>query len=78
MNKINIQLSNILKKTFPGTKITKKKNPKAGDFQQWDSLGHLNFLLAVEKFFKIKFTMEQMIGLKGFHEISKAIKKKKN
>ena len=54
MNKINNQLEKILKKTFPTVKISKKKNPKAGDFEQWDSLGHLNFLLAVENSFKIK------------------------
>ena len=38
MNKINNQLEKILKKTFSTVKISKKKNPKAGDFEQWDSI----------------------------------------
>ena len=76
MNKINNQLEKILKKTFSTVKISKKKNPKAGDFEQWDSLGHLNFLLAVENSFKIKFSMEQMIDFKDFKTISKEIEKK--
>ena len=57
-------------------KIPSKKNLKAGDFEEWDSLGHLNFLLSVEKIFKMKFSMEEMIEIKDFDEISKIIKKK--
>ena len=48
MNKINNNLKEVLKKTFPNAKIPSKKNLKAGDFEEWDSLGHLNFLLSVE------------------------------
>ena len=77
MNKINSNLKEILKKTFPKAKITPKKNLKAGDFEEWDSLGHLNFLLSVEKIFKIKFSMEEMLEIKNFDEISRIIKKKK-
>ena len=77
MNKINNNLKEILKKTFPKAKIPSKKNLKAGDFEEWDSLGHLNFLLTVEKIFKIKFSMEEMIEIKNFDEISRIIKKKK-
>jgi acyl carrier protein len=76
MNKIDNKLKEIIKKTFPKVKIPVKKSLKAGDFEQWDSLGHLNFLLAVEKFYKIKFTMEEMIKIKTFDEILKILKKK--
>ena len=48
-----------------------------GDFPEWDSLGHLNFLLSVEKSFKIKFTMEEMMEIKDFDEIIKSINKRK-
>ena len=79
MEKINKQLQIILKKNFSKVKIPKKKKLKAGDFEEWDSLGHLNFLLAVERHFKIKFSMEQMTELKDFDEISQSIVKiKKN
>jgi len=77
MTKIYNQLLIILKETFPKEKITKNKNPKAGDIEKWDSLGHLNFLLAVEKFYKIKFSMKQMIELKDFNTIIKVIIKNK-
>ena len=75
MNKINNNLKEVLKKTFPNAKIPSKKNLKAGDFEEWDSLGHLNFLLSVEKFFKIKFSMEEIIKIKDFDEISKIVEK---
>ena len=77
MEKINNKLKTILKKTFPKAKIPKKARLKMGDFLEWDSLGHLNFLLSVEKNFKIKFTMEEMMKVKDFDEIGKAIIKKK-
>ena len=76
MGKIQNQLREILKKNFPQVKIPSRQNLKAGDFEKWDSLGHLNFLLSVEKFFKIKFSMDEMIKIKDFDEISKIIKKK--
>ncbi len=78
MQKIHKQLILILKETFPKEKIKKKENPKAGDFEKWDSLGHLNFLLAVEKSYKIKFSMQHMLKLKDFKSIIKAIKNKGN
>ena len=45
MGKIQNQLREILKKNFPKVKIPSRQNLKAGDFEKWDSLGHLNFLL---------------------------------
>ena len=77
MQKILDKLKSILKKTFPKAKIPKKTKLKIGDFPEWDSLGHLNFLLSVEKSFKIKFTMEEMMAIKDLDEIIKSINKRK-
>ena len=40
----------------------------------WDSIGHVNFLLNIEKEFKVKFTTNDFFKL---NEISKIIKKLK-
>ena len=77
MNNISKNLFTILKKIFPKSSIPRKKNPKIGDFAEWDSLGHLNFLLTVEKSYRIKFSMNEMVDIKSFEDIEKVILKKK-
>ena len=79
MNKIRNQLRLILKKTFPNAKVPiSKKDLKFGDFVEWDSLGQLNFLLAIEKKYEIKFSINEMLELKSFSQICKAINKRRN
>ena len=49
-----------------------KTSPKKlglGIHEKWDSLAHLKILLEVEKKFKIKFTMKEMLEIKSFEEI---------
>lgn len=42
----------------------------------WDSLGHLNLILAIEDEFKIKFTTSQIIEIISIKKIIKTIKEK--
>jgi|TARA_B100001964_G_scaffold86089_1_gene97096 acyl carrier protein len=71
------KIVNILKKLFPKINIkNKKKNYFVGDFEDWDSLGNLNFLMSLEKKFKIRFTLNEMSELKSLWQIEKVIKKK--
>jgi acyl carrier protein len=42
-----------------------------------DSIGFLKFILAIEKKFKIKFTMHEMTYIKTYNDILKAILMKK-
>ncbi len=66
-------LKNIFKKEL---KIKVDLNSKLYDFNQWDSLGNFNILLACEKKFGIKFTSKEFNNLKSFKEISKVVKRK--
>ena len=57
-------------KTFPNTTIPKNiEKMKIGDLDEWDSLGNLNLLLAVEEFFNVKFDVEQMSNIKSVPDI---------
>mgnify|MGYP006138033093 FL=1 len=38
---------------------------------------HLNIIFAIEKFFKIKFTISEMSSFKHIEEIIKSVKNKK-
>ena len=45
-----------------------------GDFDEWDSLGNFNLILAIEQNFKIQFKIEDMEKLNSIKEIKKGIK----
>jgi len=51
---------------------------KMGDIPNWDSLGHLNIITAVEEEFEIHFTNDEMIELKSFQDFFDLISTKIN
>jgi len=44
-----------------------------GDFDEWDSLGNFNLILAIETEFQIQFEMDDLENLTSISEIQKAI-----
>tara|TARA_Y100000590_G_scaffold441923_1_gene569342 strand:- start:555 stop:806 length:252 start_codon:yes stop_codon:yes gene_type:complete len=60
-NEIKKNIMNVLNLTFPNSNLDKEyKKYSINDFEEWDSLGNFNFLMEVEKKFKIKFSVEDM------------------
>jgi acyl carrier protein len=78
MKKINSKdLKLLLKKTFPNSKIPNNIiKLKIGKIKEWDSLGNFNFLLAIENFYKIRFTIDEISKIRSIQEIIYSIKKK--
>ena len=72
----NNKIIQALKKTFPKSKIPKKiENLKIGDLKGWDSLGHVNLLLEIEKIFKFKFGTKVFLSLQSIKKIKKNLPK---
>ena len=72
MKKINNKIIYALKKTFTKSKVPKKiENLKIGDLKGWDSLGHVNLLLEIERIFKIKFESKIFLSLDSIKKIKK-------
>ena len=72
MKKINNKIIYALKKTFTKSKVPKKiENLKIGDLNGWDSLGHVNLLLEIERIFKIKFESKIFLSLDSIKKIKK-------
>tara|TARA_A100001037_G_C14913021_1_gene528119 strand:+ start:468 stop:698 length:231 start_codon:yes stop_codon:yes gene_type:complete len=70
-------LKNELIKVFKSElRIKVKEKSKIYDFENWDSLGNFNVLLACEKRFKIKFNSREFSSLNSFKEIYKIVQKK--
>ena len=74
MKKIKNEIENEFKKFFNKNKFL--PTYKLGDFEEWDSISHINLFLTLEKKFKIKFSVSEMLELKSIKEITKAIKKR--
>lgn len=69
-----MNLRDILIKTFKNSAIPEEiKDLKMGDFEEWDSLGNFNLILAIETEFQIQFDMEDLEKLTSISEIQKAI-----
>mgnify|MGYP001295473817 FL=1 len=72
----NNKIIQALKKTFPKSKIPKKiENLKIGDLKGWDSLGHVNLILEIEKIFKFKFGTKIFLSLQSIKKIKNNLPK---
>jgi len=61
---------------FFGTNVS--QDMKIGDIENWDSLGHINFFMALEEEFKIKFSPDEVIENDSIEKIIKLINTKQN
>ena len=69
-----MNLRDILIKTFKNSTVPEEiKDLKMGDFEEWDSLGNFNLILAIETEFQIQFDMDDLEKLTSISEIQKAI-----
>lgn len=75
-----VEIENKLKKIFslvlrvPVKSIKKKSNPE--NISNWDSLAHMNLILAIEQSFGIKFNSKEIPELFSFESILLILKKK--
>ena len=59
------RLNEVFQDVFDDETITVQDNTTADDIEGWDSLEHINLVVAVEKCFGMKFTMGEVTGMKN-------------
>ena len=63
------KLNEVFQDVFDDEDIMVNDSTVAADVDGWDSLEHINLIVAVERCFGIKFTMGETTGLKNVGEM---------
>lgn len=66
-------LNEVFRDVFDDEDITVTDSTTADDIDDWDSLEHINLIVATEKKFGVKFTMGEVTGMKNVGEMVDAI-----
>lgn len=72
--KIYEELNEIFRDIFDDDSIELTPETNSDDIEDWDSLEHINLVVAIEKKFNIKFSMDEVTGMKNVGEMVEIIK----
>jgi acyl carrier protein len=70
------QVNKIFRDILDNDEIVVYEKTTAEDVAEWDSLSHIQLVVAVEKHFKIRFTASEINGFKNVGEMCEGILKK--
>lgn len=64
MNEIRERFEQVFRQVFDDDSVVLRDEHSAADFEDWDSLQHINLIVAVEKAFGIRFATAEISQLK--------------
>lgn len=67
-NEIAMRLTEIFREVFDDDTIEIHDAMTAKDVEEWDSLNHINLIVAVERAFRVKFTTKEVSALANVGE----------
>lgn len=62
---IRNEIQDVFRQVFDDDSIELADSMTADDISGWDSIAHINLLIAIERRFRIKFATAEMSGLKS-------------
>jgi acyl carrier protein len=69
-------LTDVFRAVFDQPELVLRDEMTAADVENWDSLNHIDLIVAVERKFKIKFTTREITGLKTVGDLAEMTAKK--
>ena len=70
------KLNGIFQTVFDNDEINIQPEMTANDVDGWDSLSHVNLILAVEQGFGIRFTQRELLTFKNVGDLLRSIESK--
>jgi acyl carrier protein len=70
------KLNGIFRTVFDNEDINLRPEMTASDVDGWDSLSHVNLILAVEKAFAIRFTQRELLTFRNVGDLLQGIQSK--
>ena len=75
MSAIEPKLKRIVIETLKISEVAYSEELTAGDIPEWDSIGHVNLLMAVEREFEIAFDVTDAIDIESVGDLQDMVKK---
>lgn len=73
---MNQRLEKVIRGVFPIETETIDENWTSDDIPDWDSVGHLNLIMEIQKEFAIKIEIEEMFEIEKLGDIIKLLEKR--
>jgi acyl carrier protein len=70
------KLNSIFHYVFEDDSIRITQKTTANDIDAWDSLSHVNLIVAIETMFKVKFTQKELVSFKNVGDLVQSIESK--
>ena len=70
------RLQQVFRDVFDDEGLVLRREMTAAEVEAWDSLSHINLLVAIEKEFKFRFDLAEVKGLKNVGEMIDLVEKK--
>lgn len=70
------RVQELFREVLDNEEIVLTNETTANDVEEWDSLSHVQLIVAIEKAFKIKFTSSEILSWKNVGEMVDSINKK--
>lgn len=75
-NDVMTRLTGVFRSVFANETLTLSRATTAQDVDGWDSLMHINLIVAIEREFKMRFTTREITGLRNFGDLMDLIARK--
>ncbi len=73
---IEKEIFELIKSTFPNSTEEIFKTTTANDVDEWDSLGHIMLIQAIENKYNIQFDLDELLDFNRVGDIVKAVENK--
>lgn len=76
LNTIMKQINTIFIELFNDENILLTENSDTNEIEAWDSLNHIQVITAIEKHFKIRFELNDLLNFQNIGDLSRGVQSK--